>query len=172
MKHSLYKKIYGATSIFIQKRPFLKSALKILDIALTVLFFVAYGALCLYAFYTKMNANALMGILFPLFLCLLIVTVLRLAVNRPRPYAEDGANITPIAKKKNSENNSFPSRHVACAMAISTVFLSIAPTIALPLYFFACLLACIRFLLGLHYPTDLLAGGAIGLVSGVIVMIL
>lgn len=172
MKHSFYKKYYEKLSAFISARPFFKKALPVLDTVLTALFFVSYSGLCFYALAKKMQATILMDMIFPLFLSLLIVTVLRLAIPRPRPYSEEGAGIIPIIKKKKGENNSFPSRHIACAAVITCVFFPHFPLIAISLLFFTFLLAFVRFALGVHYLSDLLAGGAIGFVIGLIMLIL
>ena len=172
MKYDFYKKCYEKTATFIQSRPLLKKALPLLDKALTVFFFAMYAALVLYALLKKMSAVALMEILFLPLLCLLVVTVLRMTVERPRPYTENGANITPIIQKKNSDNQSFPSRHVASAMVIANVFLPYFSMIAIALYFFALILAFVRFAAGLHYISDLAVGGGIGFILGLLVFVI
>ena len=166
MKHSLYKKIYGGISSFIEKRLGLKKAMPIFDKVITIIFFVEYAFLCYSLFSKKTSAELLMGVLFPFLLTLLVVTVLRLAIPRPRPYTEEGAGITPLVKKKGDSPNSFPSRHVACAAVITCVFFPHFPLVAALLFFFTLLLAFVRFALGLHYISDLLAGGGIGFIIG------
>ena len=171
MKFDLYKKIYEKNAAFIKSRPLLKKALPLLDNTLTTFFFLAYATLCFYALIKKFGANDLMWLIFPPLLCLLIVSVLRIAVERPRPYTENGANITPFIEKKKSENRSFPSRHIASATVIAGTFLPFFPGIAALLYFFALVLAYVRFAAGLHYISDLAAGGAIGLCIGLLSVI-
>ena len=172
MKYDIYKKCYEKNAAFINSRPALKKALPLLDKALTLFFFLAYAFLIMYALIKKFSAVQLMGVLFPPLACLLVVTVFRLTVEKPRPYTENGANITPFMKKKDSDNSSFPSRHLACAMVIATVFLPHLSMMAGVLYFFAIILAYVRFSAGLHYISDLAAGGLIGLLTGLLIFIL
>ena len=113
-----------------------------------------------------------MKILFPPLACLFVVSVLRLAVQKPRPYTAEGANVTPLIEKKKSDNPSFPSRHVASAMVITGVFLPFFPAFVFLLYPLALLLAYVRFAAGLHYISDLVAGGAIGLLLGLLVFVI
>ena len=172
MKYDFYKKCYEKNAAFIESRPALKKVLPFLDKGLTAFFFASYGALCLYALIKNMSGVELMKIFFPPLLCLLVVTVLRITIDKPRPYTENGANITPFMKKKDSDNSSFPSRHLACAMVIATVFLPHLSVVAGVLYFFAIILAYVRFSAGLHYISDLAAGGLIGLLTGLLLFIL
>lgn len=172
MKYDFYKKCYEKNTAFIEKRPLFKKALPLLDKGLTIFFFAAYGVLCLYALMKNMSAVELMKILFPPMLCLLVVTVLRITVEKPRPHTENGAGITPLVKKKNGDNQSFPSRHIASAMVIATTFLPFFPAGAIVLYLFTLVLAYVRFALGLHYISDLAAGGVIGLIMGLLTIIL
>ena len=80
-------------------------------------------------------------------------TLLRAAINRPRPY--EALNFTP-------------SRHCFSAAAI----VAAAFTVWVPLGVAACLLAAVvavtRVLTGVHYPSDVLAGLAFGAGAAVI----
>ena len=172
MKYDFYKKCYEKNAAFVKSRPFLKKALPLLDKGLTVFFFAAYACLVLYALLKKMGGVPLMGILFPPLLCLLVVTVLRWSIEKPRPYTENGANITPFIEKKKSDNQSFPSRHIASAMVIASVFLPYFPMVAAVLYLFGLILAYVRFAAGLHYISDLAVGGGIGLVLGLLIFVI
>lgn len=172
MKYDFYKKCYEKNAAFVEKRPALKKALPLFDKGLTALFFLAYIGLCLYALVKNVSGVELMKILFPPLLCLLVVTVLRFTIDKPRPYMAEGAGITPLITKKKGDNQSFPSRHIASATVIATTFLPFFPAISITFYCFALLLTYVRFSLGLHYISDLAAGGVLGVVLGLVVYIL
>ena len=170
MKYN-YKTLYEKNAAFYQARPFLQNALQTVSHVITGLCGVAYCILLYFAFTTPYAVSTLIPLLSAPALCFVIVTVLRLAIFRPRPYAENGANIIPLSKKKDGENHSFPSRHVACAFVIATVFLPLIPWAGISLLLLSTVLAYVRFSLGLHYPTDLLAGAIIGILCGLWILI-
>ncbi len=78
---------------------------------------------------------------------------------RPRPFAADGrirAWVAPL------DEFSFPSGHTLHAVAFTTVALSHYPVLAWLLAPFTASVALSRVVLGLHYPSDVLAATAIG----------
>lgn len=78
---------------------------------------------------------------------------------RPRPfefYREIVSIVPPLDKY------SFPSGHTLHAVAFTIVALAYFPLLAWLLVPFTLLVAASRLVLGLHYPTDVLAGAAIG----------
>ena len=166
-----YKTLYEKNLAFLERRPLFKRALPLANHALTILFVLAYGGLLAWAIADDMETEALIKLLFiPLF-CVFAVAVLRLAIDRPRPYSEQGANITPILRKKSKDKESFPSRHLACAFVIAVVFLPHFPWAGICLTCLGLLLGYIRFALGLHYPSDLFGGMALGLLCGLFLFI-
>ena len=92
-----------------------------------------------------------------------LITLLRKRINRRRPY-EDW-DINPIIKKE-TKGKSLPSRHVFSCAVISMAFASISPVLGL-LYCTASILLCtLRVIGGVHYPVDVAAGFAAGILSG------
>ena len=162
-----YKTVYEKSAAFYHARPRAKKALLLFNHVFTWLFFATYGGFALYAVLSDIPAEELVYIFGLPALCLLIVGVLRLAVQRPRPYSEKGANITPILQKSNNLDKSFPSRHTACAFVIATVILAHLTGAGICLLVFSVALGYIRFALGLHYPSDIFGGAVIGLLCGI-----
>ncbi len=165
--HYDYKTLYEKNAAFYEARPRAKKALLISNPVFTWLFFAAYLVFLSWAVFSDVSVYALVYMLALPALCVLIVGVLRMTVLRPRPYSEAGAGITPILKKENNLDKSFPSRHVACAFVIATVISAHFLWAGIPLFFCALALGYIRFALGLHYPSDLIGGAGIGLACGI-----
>lgn len=84
---------------------------------------------------------------------------LKRAFVRPRPYlAHDriALGAAPL------DRWSFPSGHTLHAVAFSVVVVARHPELALVLLPFTALVAASRVVLGLHYPSDVGAGAALG----------
>ncbi|WP_374014065.1 phosphatase PAP2 family protein [Pseudoxanthomonas koreensis] len=78
---------------------------------------------------------------------------------RPRPFAADGrirAWVAPL------DEFSFPSGHTLHAVAFTIVALAHYPWLAMVLVPFTASVAVSRVVLGLHYPSDVLAATGIG----------
>lgn len=91
--------------------------------------------------------------------CTLLYKWLKARTLRPRPfefYREIILSVPPL------DRYSFPSGHTLHAVAFSLVALAYYPALALVLLPFTLLVAASRLVLGLHYPSDVLAGAAIG----------
>ena len=96
-----YVTLYQKNADFFNAHPTAKRALKLGNIFLTSLFFISYAVLWFCVLFLEEYTPPLLAkILFVPLLGLLIVTVLRMMIDRPRPYHEDGANITPVLEKK------------------------------------------------------------------------
>lgn len=90
---------------------------------------------------------------------LLLYKRLKHWTRRPRPFAHDGrirAWVAPL------DEFSFPSGHTLHAIAFSVVALAHYPVLAWLLVPFATSVAVSRVVLGLHYPSDVLAATGIG----------
>lgn len=81
------------------------------------------------------------------------------ATSRPRPY-----QVYPdiVAAAAPLDQFSFPSGHTLHAVSFSLVACAHFPQLSFLLFPFAALIAASRPILGLHYPSDVLAGAAIG----------
>jgi undecaprenyl-diphosphatase len=91
--------------------------------------------------------------------CTASYKMLKRGTLRPRPY-EAMHNIAVGAPVLDAF--SFPSGHTLHAVAFTLVACSYYPGLAPILVPFAVLTAASRVVLGLHYPSDVLAGAAIG----------
>lgn len=90
---------------------------------------------------------------------LLLYKALKRWTRRPRPFASDvriRAWIAPL------DEFSFPSGHTLHAVAFTGVALAYYPQLAWLLLPFTALVALSRVVLGLHYPSDVVAATAIG----------
>jgi len=92
-------------------------------------------------------------------LCTVLYKWLKRRTLRPRPY-EVHPDI--VASGKALDQFSFPSGHTLHAFAFSIIALYYYPALAGLMLPFTALVAASRPILGLHYPTDVLAGAAIG----------
>jgi undecaprenyl-diphosphatase len=97
---------------------------------------------------------------------LLIAHFVSDAVDRPRPFVAHAATIHPFLA--HAADPSFPSDHATAAFAIATAVALRLRVAGLILIGLATVLACGRVFLGLHYPSDVVAGAALGAASAVV----
>lgn len=88
-----------------------------------------------------------------------VYKLLKLCTARPRPYTVN-AQIHPGTAPL--DRYSFPSGHTLHAAAFTLVTIAYFPSMAWLLVPFSILVALSRMVLGLHYPSDVLAGAGIG----------
>ena len=157
-----YVDLYEKNKQFIERRPALKKLILPFNAYLPYLFLTFYAGFFVYAVFSKKAFQQDLAYFLFLPLCTLVtVTTLRVFIAKPRPYSEKGAGITPLVKKKGSEYGSCPSRHIACAMAISMAFFPFSLPIAIFLQFLTIVLAYLRFTVGVHYVWDLIIGAIV-----------
>ena len=81
-------------------------------------------------------------------------------VDRPRPAAADSSFTAAL----NLSRHSFPSGHTSIAFSMATALTLTCPKwyVAVPAFGYAALAGWSRLYLGVHYPTDVLAGALLG----------
>ena len=87
-------------------------------------------------------------------------------VRRARPAAE----LTPLIRRlqRPPTSSSFPSGHTASAAAFATGVALEHPRLALPITALAVGVGLSRVVTGVHYPSDVVAGAAIGVAAGLV----
>jgi undecaprenyl-diphosphatase len=91
---------------------------------------------------------------------LLVAHFVSVAVDRPRPFVAHAASIHPFLA--HAADPSFPSDHATAAFAIAVAVALRWRGLGLVLLAAAAVVAVGRVFLGLHYPSDVLAGAALG----------
>lgn len=98
----------------------------------------------------------------------LAVSIIRKAVNTPRPY--EALDISPIIVK-DTKGQSFPSKHVFSSFCIAMCWLAYCPPVGCILLACSTLIAAIRVIGGVHWPRDVFAAALFGIIVGGCVMI-
>jgi len=94
---------------------------------------------------------------------LAIYRLLKNVLVRERPYMTHAAI---VCAGKPLDRFSFPSGHTLHAVSFTLIICASLPVMALLLVPVAVLIALSRVVLGLHYPSDVLAGGMLGAAIG------
>lgn len=85
----------------------------------------------------------------------------KVGVGRERPLIEDHP---PLARAPSKL--SFPSAHATSSLAAATALGRVEPRARVPLYSLAAAICVCRPYLGMHYPSDVVAGAALGAALG------
>lgn len=150
---------------YIKAHKGLRTVLTVTNLGLSGIIFAGYTLLLIYLLVQRDKTLA-MAIIVPLD-SLIIMSVFRFFVNRPRPY--EAYDTTP-ALSKATKGNSFPSRHVFSVVIIAFTCFAVGPTPALGIFLLLCGVAIgvIRVIGGVHYLSDVLAGAGVAVLLGVI----
>jgi undecaprenyl-diphosphatase len=93
----------------------------------------------------------------------ILVMSLKLMIRRRRPEGEWGSIY------RNTDPHSFPSGHAARAILLATMVCGMGPIwLALILLVWAPFVGLARVAMGVHYLSDIIAGGLLGLLIGIL----
>lgn len=93
------------------------------------------------------------------------VSAFRARHNAPRPY--EVLDISPLIRKE-TKGKSFPSRHVFSIFIIGMTFFYIARPAGLFFFSLGIALGYARVVGGVHFPKDVAAGAALGMLCGLL----
>lgn len=95
-----------------------------------------------------------------------VVMAIKFTVRRSRPQGEWGQIY------RNTDPHSFPSGHAARSTMLAVIGVGLGPLwLGLALLIWAPLVGLARIILGVHYPSDILAGMVLGLIIGVLIVL-
>ena len=156
-----YDRFYRKVSAPFRRNPWMKTLLKGLNSGLTGWVYVTYPLFLLILFLKKDRRLWKVSLIPAAAFCL--ITALRKRINRRRPY-EDW-DLDPLIRK-DTKGKSLPSRHVFSCAVISMAFAAVNPILGM-IYLAGSIVLCIlRVIGGVHYPLDVAAGFAAGILSG------
>jgi undecaprenyl-diphosphatase len=111
--------------------------------------------------YFKMVASAIFAAIFSRFV---ITEIIRYSLPRARPFIEE-----PLAKLlayHNPDESSFPSGHASFFFALATVVYLYDKRLGILFFISALLISIPRVFIGVHWPSDIIAGAIVGIFTG------
>lgn len=167
------KETYQNMTAFLRNHPSQAHAVIAVNKAITNAIYVAYPCLLCWlllhngidaVFAGQIDALLMKALLVPA-ISFVLVSLLRKAINAPRPYEVFG--IAPVIPK-GTKGKSFPSRHAFSIFVIGMTFLATCPLpwVGWLVLALGVCLACVRVLAGVHFPRDVVAGALIGILCG------
>jgi membrane-associated phospholipid phosphatase/predicted MFS family arabinose efflux permease len=92
----------------------------------------------------------------------LVLELIQLGVNRPRPEEALGAEVARSHGRHWSHIPSFPSGHLIVTTALVATAIAMAPRLRAPLLVYLAAVALTRMTFGAHFPLDVLIGTVVG----------
>ena len=126
------------------------------------------GAILVALFIWKKNRIMVLSAAISVFLSRIVITeILKIIIHRPRPYV-----VLDLVKKiipENSDLKSMPSGHAAIFFAIAMAVYLYNKKLGIFFFIGAILMGIARVFCGVHWPSDILVGAIIGILSAIIV---
>jgi membrane-associated phospholipid phosphatase len=92
----------------------------------------------------------------------LVTSVGKLLIARTRPHYDPAIPVPT--------SHSFPSGHSASSFAAATVIAMIAPRLRVPAFMLAAAIAFSRVYNGVHWPSDVVVGAAVGVLTALLLL--
>ena len=156
-----YKQFYEKISAPLRKASWSEAGLRLVNRLFTRAVYIIYPVFLL-SLLVERDLRVIKVTLVPAVFFWLL-TFLRRWIDRPRPY--ETWQIDPLIHK-DTKGHSMPSRHVFSCTLIAMAIASIYPLAGAAMLGISIILAAIRVLGGVHYPSDVLAGFLAGLACG------
>ena len=165
-KMNNYEEFYKKISAPFRRHPSGVKGLNLMNTLLTRVVYVVYPMFLIRLIWDRDERWIACAAVPAVFFVLL--SVVRNYINRPRPY--ETWNLLPLIHK-DTRGKSMPSRHVFSAAVIAMAFLSVSLPVGIFFLIWSFLLALIRVLGGVHYPSDVLAGLLLGGLAGLLLVV-
>jgi len=111
--------------------------------------------------YLRMVIESVVAALFARFV---IVSFIRWTLPRPRPFITNNVNLL-----FEYSGSAFPSGHAAFFFAVATIIYLYNKKIGALFYLSSILIVLARVFSGVHWPSDILAGAIVGIISGLLI---
>ncbi|MEC4184467.1 phosphatase PAP2 family protein [Adlercreutzia sp. R21] len=158
-----YAACYERKTRALRSRPWAVELLRGANKVLTLLFYLAYAALFGCLLLRGEAPPRLVWLVVVPGVAFVVVSWYRRRFDAPRPY--ECCPIEPLISRDGA-GRSFPSRHAFSAFAIACCWFAASALVAAALLIGAALLALCRVAGGVHFPRDVIVGGAIGVAAG------
>ena len=150
-------------------------AVKAVNRILTYAVYVLYPAMLIWILLTEWQRSGLTDAVIAFLPYLLVpgisfvlVTAVRDRLDAPRPY--EAWEIDPLIHK-DTKGHSMPSRHVFSSTVIAMCALRLQVGFGIVMLLISAFLAAVRVLGGVHYPKDVAAGYAAGVLAGLLLFL-